>query len=116
MSYLKCDGCGEFAMALLESDEGERPVCLECLDDPKHEGASRQYVCSVAGCQNAPEFLAALGNEERQSLLVCEMHFGHVKDDVSSFLALPGWLTNGKDISTSEDGVVIEIDFDQEVE
>lgn len=116
MSYLKCDGCGGFAMALLDSDTGKKPVCLDCLDDPEHEGASRRYVCSVVGCNNAPEFLAALENEEWRSLLVCEMHFAHVKDDISSFLSLPRWLTNGKDISASEEGVVIDIEFGQDLD
>jgi hypothetical protein len=115
MSYMKCDGCGEYAMAVLKSDTGERPVCLDCLDDPKHEGASRQYVCSVAGCKNSPEFLATLENQEWRSFLVCEMHFNHVKNDISSFLSIPLWLTNGKDISASEEGVVIEIEFGQDM-
>ncbi len=116
MSYMKCDGCGEYAMAILKSDTGERQVCLDCLDDPAHEGASRRYVCSVAGCKNTPEFLAALENEEWRSLLVCEMPFSHVKDDITSFLSLPRWLTNGKDLSASEEGVVIEIEFGQDME
>lgn len=116
MSYMKCDGCGEYAMAILKSDTGERPVCLECLDDPEHEGVSRQYVCSVVGCGNAPEFLAALDNEEWRSLLVCEMHFNHVKNDISSFLSIPKWLTNGKDMTATEEGVVIEIEFGQDMD
>ena len=103
-------------MAILKSDTGEKRVCLDCLDDPEHEDSSRRYVCSVAGCKNAPEFLAALENEEWRSLLVCEMHFNHVKDDISSYLSIPKWLTNEKDISATEEGVVIEIEFGQEME
>lgn len=112
MTYLRCDGCGGFALALTRDGARERPVCMGCLDSKEPEGATRRYVCSIVGCENQPAFLGTMDDEGQGSLLVCERHFNDVKGSLRSYLEVPRWLTNESDFDIDEGGIVFEFDID----
>jgi hypothetical protein len=70
-----------------------------------------RYICSVEGCGNTPEYLVSVDEGQLRSFLVCEVHFKQLRSRLSAFMSLPRWLMNGSDISLSEEGLTIEMDF-----
>jgi hypothetical protein len=94
-------------MALQGHGEEGRPRCLNCLEDG---GPPRLYVCSIKDCENQPIYLAVVENDVTSSVLVCERHFDSVRSEITSFLEVPPWLTNGNDFVADEGGVVFEFE------
>jgi hypothetical protein len=80
---------------------------MDCIDE---EGPRHEYVCSVAGCGNQPLILAVVDRDGPASLIVCEKHFPHIKDEVTSFLELPAWLTDGNGFLAGDGGVVFSFE------
>ena len=114
MEFRTCGECGDYAVLKTKGGRAEGHLCLDCLDREELDHRMDRYICSVAECGNAPYFLVVLEEGGRRSMLVCEQHFNRLKDMVSSYLTLPGWLTNGNDLTLGENGVTIEMDFDAE--
>jgi hypothetical protein len=86
----------------------DRPVCMDCIEE---DGPPHRYICSFAGCGNLPIYLAVVENDVTSSVLVCERHFPKMKDDLTSYLQVPAWLTNGNDFHLGEGGVVFEFEM-----
>jgi hypothetical protein len=84
---------------------------MDCLD---HEGPPHRFVCSIPDCGNQPIFLAVVENDVAASVLICERHFRDVEPKVTSYLEVPGWLTNGNDFHLGDTGVVFEFEMGAE--
>ena len=111
MRLKRCTECGDYAAVSSEGGRGTRLLCLDCMDKEHKDPSLDRYICSVMGCDNAPDYLVSIDEGEFKSFLLCESHFKKGKPQITAYMSLPRWLMNDSDLVLTEEGLTIEMDF-----
>jgi len=111
MRFRKCDECDRYAMTHLTIEGAVRQLCLDCLKGAGEGAPPPTHVCSVAECENAPDYMAVVWEDGLRSVLVCETHFRKLRPVIRAFLTVPRWLTHGSFVGLDDEGVTFDLDL-----